>query len=144
MSERFTEVAADFVEIAVHAGGGVGATVTRGGLPATAIIEVEWRWDGADLHGRLVVADGSPLLANLAATPALSLCYFTGGAVAVADCAVDVNQDGHLRLVPRRLHIERTTDDGTTDGTEWSRLGEISGGDPACWAHLLDEAEPPR
>ena len=80
-------VAPAFVEMAHRIVWCVAATTGTGGRPQTRVLHPIWEWDGSSLAGWIATSPLSPKAADLAATPALSLTYWSPNQdTCTADC----------------------------------------------------------
>jgi Pyridoxamine 5'-phosphate oxidase len=88
------EIAPAFVEMAHRIVWCTAATVTPHGRPRSRILHPIWEWDGTDLTGWIATSPLSPKAADLAATPWLSLTYWSPEHdTATADCEAAWDDD---------------------------------------------------
>lgn len=146
MRVGYRDAAERFSELAEQVGWCVAATTTPGGLPAAVILEPTWRWEGDVLAGLVAVESAGAVVRAVASTPAVVLLYRTADVTATIDCFAFADAPGApgqevtLRLSPRRIQL---SSDGADGGiVEWRRPVTGSGGDPACWSHLMSEPSP--
>ncbi|MFN0090939.1 MAG: pyridoxamine 5'-phosphate oxidase family protein [Acidimicrobiales bacterium] len=79
-----------FVEMAHRIVWCTAATVDARGRPATRVLHPIWEWDGATLNGWVATSPQSPKAEHLAATPYLSLTYWSPDQdTCTADCTTD-------------------------------------------------------
>lgn len=148
MRVGYHDAAERFSEVVGQVGWCVAATTTPGGLPAAVILEPTWQWEGDVLSGLARVEGDASIARDVASTPALVLLYRTADVTATVDCFVfaDTGAPGApeqtvtLRLSPRRIQLR--SDDAGGEIVEWRRPVTGSGGDPACWSHLMSDPSP--
>ncbi len=107
MRTTLDEIAPRFRETAHSIGMAVAATVGEDGRPRTRVVQPVWEWADGALVGWVSTEAGSPKIADLHRTPALSLTYWTPAQdTATADCEVAVVTDDAERAATweRFLH----------------------------------------
>lgn len=77
MTDTLEIVAPAFVEMAHRIVWATVATVDTAGLPSTRILHPIWEWDGSSLTGWIATSPLSPKAKHLAATPSVSVTYWT-------------------------------------------------------------------
>lgn len=77
MTDTLEAVAPAFVEMAHRIVWATAATVDTAARPATRILHPVWEWDGATLTGWIATSPLSLKAKHLAATPSMSLTYWT-------------------------------------------------------------------
>lgn len=98
MRTTLDEIAPRFREMAHSIGMAVAATVGPDGRPRTRVVQPVWEWDDGGLVGWVSTEAGSPKLADLRRTPALSLTYWDPGQdTCSADCEVEIVTDDAVR-----------------------------------------------
>jgi len=107
MRTNLDEIAPRFREMAHGIGMAVMATVGGDGRPRTRVVQPVWEWGDGELVGWVSTEAGSPKVAELRRTPAVSLTYWNADQdTCTADCEVEVVTDDAVRTATwdRFLH----------------------------------------
>jgi hypothetical protein len=88
-----------FIEMAHRIVWCTAATTDARGRPSTRVLHPVWEWDGSTLTGWIATSPLSPKAAHLAATPSLSLTYWTANHdTCTADCDTSWDDTPELRV----------------------------------------------